>query len=281
MTQADRCCRAPSTSAASAIEQSEIDAGQEAIRDARRRASGKARARIHRCTPLRAWKPPSTERSSRCRFVEHRRDRHGGGAHPLPRRRAVAVRQARRPRPLSTRRRAIVIGEVVRIDDDGATVKPFGRRLPFGIGMAATYRQQCHRSGAAPSWKGRVINAHWRAGRRPRPAARMATAPCGSTASRQPAMTRERHRTPAEDRRAGDRHVHAALRRPAHRHLRRLRRRQVDAAVDARPFRRVRHRRRRAGRRARPRGARIPRRAARREPVARGDGRLDRRRERR
>jgi flagellum-specific ATP synthase len=50
------------------------------------------------------------------------------------------------------------IGEVVRVDENEATVKPFDGRFPVGIGMIA------HLMGAmsispAPGWKGRVINA--------------------------------------------------------------------------------------------------------------------------
>ena len=50
------------------------------------------------------------------------------------------------------------IGEVVRVDEVGATIKPFDGRVSVGIGMVA------RKIGAmclspAPSWKGRVINA--------------------------------------------------------------------------------------------------------------------------
>ncbi|MBA4790653.1 MAG: flagellar protein export ATPase FliI [Rhizobiales bacterium] len=50
------------------------------------------------------------------------------------------------------------IGEVVRIDSAGATIKPFDERVPVGIGALAS------RIGALtvspdPAWKGRVINA--------------------------------------------------------------------------------------------------------------------------
>lgn len=52
----------------------------------------------------------------------------------------------------------VTIGEVVRIDSAGATVKPFDERVPVGMGATAT------RIGALAltpdvSWKGRVINA--------------------------------------------------------------------------------------------------------------------------
>ena len=75
---------------------------------------------------------------------------------------------------------------------------------------------------------------------------------------------------------ARHRHLHAALLRPAARHLRRLRRRQVDAARHARRRRRLRHGRGGAGRRTRPRGARIPRRHDR--PQEHGQDRRRRRR---
>ena len=84
-----------------------------------------------------------------------------------------------------------------------------------------------------------------------------------------------------EDRRARHRHLHAAVFRAAARHLCRLRRRQVDAARDARRRRRLRYRRGGAGRRTRPRGARIPRRHDRPQEHGKDRGcRLDQQRER-
>ncbi len=80
-----------------------------------------------------------------------------------------------------------------------------------------------------------------------------------------PALRRARVDEADQDRRPRHRLLHAALRRPAHRRLRRLGRRQVVAAGDAGARAGFRHRGDRAGRRARPRGARISRRHARRQ----------------
>ncbi|GGF47883.1 flagellum-specific ATP synthase [Azorhizobium oxalatiphilum] len=50
------------------------------------------------------------------------------------------------------------IGEVVRVDDAGASIKPFDERVPVGIGESA-YRVGTLGLSPDPSWKGRVINA--------------------------------------------------------------------------------------------------------------------------
>lgn len=50
------------------------------------------------------------------------------------------------------------IGEVVRIDDDGVTVKPFGGRIEAGLGMRAYLVGEINLSPDS-NWKGRVINA--------------------------------------------------------------------------------------------------------------------------
>ena len=50
------------------------------------------------------------------------------------------------------------IGEVVRVDEQAATIKPFDDRVPVGIGMVASMLgTMCLHP--AKSWKGRVINA--------------------------------------------------------------------------------------------------------------------------
>jgi flagellum-specific ATP synthase len=51
-----------------------------------------------------------------------------------------------------------IVGEVVRVDESGATVKPFDGRGEVGIGMAA-HMIGPMRLSPAPSWKGRVVNA--------------------------------------------------------------------------------------------------------------------------
>ncbi|WP_034490554.1 flagellar protein export ATPase FliI [Afifella pfennigii] len=50
------------------------------------------------------------------------------------------------------------IGEVVRIDESGATIKPFETRMTFGIGTRA-WRSGPITLAPLPAWKGRVINA--------------------------------------------------------------------------------------------------------------------------
>ncbi|WGD28580.1 flagellar protein export ATPase FliI [Ancylobacter sp. WKF20] len=51
-----------------------------------------------------------------------------------------------------------IIGEVVRLDGDGATVKPFDERVALGMGASA-YKSGPLSFRPDPSWKGRVINA--------------------------------------------------------------------------------------------------------------------------
>lgn len=50
------------------------------------------------------------------------------------------------------------IGEVVRVDEAGATIKPFDNRFSVGIGMIASLIGAM-RLRPAPGWKGRVVNA--------------------------------------------------------------------------------------------------------------------------
>ncbi len=50
------------------------------------------------------------------------------------------------------------IGEVVRVDDAGASIKPFDERVPVGMGEIA-FRIGTLALSPDPSWKGRVINA--------------------------------------------------------------------------------------------------------------------------
>jgi flagellum-specific ATP synthase len=50
------------------------------------------------------------------------------------------------------------IGEVVRVDDGAATIKPFDGRIPVGIGTVA-YRMGRFALKPHPGWKGRVVNA--------------------------------------------------------------------------------------------------------------------------
>jgi len=50
------------------------------------------------------------------------------------------------------------VGEIVRVDENRATVKPFDTRFPVGMGMTARLTGAMRLSPAA-SWKGRVINS--------------------------------------------------------------------------------------------------------------------------
>ena len=145
------------------------------------------------------------------------------------------------------------IGEVVRIDGDGVTAKPFDSHVAAGLGLIA-YRLPPKTLSPHASWKGRVINALGQpldgAGALPAGERVMST-----DADPPPAMSRARVRAPLQTGvRVIDLFTPICIG-PAHRHLRRLRRRQVDPAVDAGAKRRLRHRRDGAGRRARPRGA--------------------------
>ena len=148
------------------------------------------------------------------------------------------------------------LGEVVRIDESGVTVKPFETTMKAGLGTTARRRGFVTIS-PHPSWKGRIVNALGApiddgAPVVPRrtPRSQRSRAAAGHAPAARPHA--------AEDRRQGHRFLHAALCRAAHRHFRGLRHRQVDAARHARPLPRLRHRRHRAGRRTRPRGARLP-----------------------
>ena len=111
----------------------------------------------------------------------------------------------------------------------------------------------------AERWLGRVVNAMGEPidgrgrCRRARRLLRSATAP-------PPAHARRRVRRAARSRRARAQHIPHVLPRPAHGHLRRLRRRQIGAAVDARAQRGGRYFGDRPRRRTRPRGAGVHRR---------------------
>ncbi len=118
-----------------------------------------------------------------------------------------------------------------------------------------------------PSWKGRVINALGV------PIDAAGPLQQGEATRRDQRRAAARHAPRADRATFAHRHprhrsLHADLRRAAHRHLRRLRGRQIDPSRHARRRARLRRRRHRSRRRARPRGARISRRCARR-PIAR------------
>ena len=156
-------------------------------------------------------------------------------------------------------------GEVVRIGPDAVTVKSFGGRVEAGLGAAVrkarpfSYRARSELEGAGHE-RARRAGRWWRAAGpgSPHGADRRGTA-------RRPGA-RPRQET-AQDRRAGDRHLLPALCRAAHRHLRWIGGRQIDPPGHAGRVPRLRHGGGGAGRRARPRGARIPRGCARLQPA--------------
>ena len=120
--------------------------------------------------------------------------------------------------------------------------------------------RQLDAGGGAPdraAWLGRVVNAMGEPidGKGPLPTGPVALSVPQSAAARACAPARRRA---ARSRRARAQHLHDLLPRPAHGHLRRLRRRQIGAALDAGAQRRGRRVGHRAGRRARPRGAGVP-----------------------
>jgi flagellum-specific ATP synthase len=115
----------------------------------------------------------------------------------------------------------VEIGEVVRIDDSSATLKPFDTRSDVTIGARA-FRAEALSLSPHRAWKGRVIDALGRpidgAGELPsgdRPAGAGSGAAAHRSARRRP--------------------VHAIMRRTESGHLRRLRRRQVVAPRHAGP----------------------------------------------
>ena len=127
----------------------------------------------------------------------------------------------------------VQLGEVVRIDSNGVTAKPFNSHVAAGLGLVA-YRLPPATLSPHPSWKGRVLNALGEPldGAGPLHAGeRVDVDGCGSAARDQP---HPRART-VTDRRARGRPVHAALPRPTNRHLCRFGRRQDDIALHARP----------------------------------------------
>ena len=52
----------------------------------------------------------------------------------------------------------VQLGEVVRIDSDGVTAKPFDSHIGAGLGLVA-YRLPPKTIAPHPGWKGRVLNA--------------------------------------------------------------------------------------------------------------------------
>ena len=203
-----------------------------------------------------------------------RRQRHRGDAGLLPRRRPLAVREARRVRRAGVGG-ALAAGRGRSHRCGGVTVKPFEATLRAGLGTTA-WRRGFVTLNPHVSWKGRTINALGEPidGGGPLQQGDAARVDRARAAGADAAAARPHAR---EDGRQGHRPLHAAVRRPAHRHLRRLRHRQVDAARHARPLAGLRHRRHRARRRARPRGARVHGGCAGAGPGARGGRRRHRR----
>ena len=131
------------------------------------------------------------------------------------------------------------LGEIVRIDATGVTVKPFDTGMKAGLGTTARRRGFVTISPHV-SWKGRIVNALGAPIDDAGPLLQ-GERPVFSDREPPPAMRRQRARTPLQ---TGVRVIDLftpSVRGPAHRHIRRLRHRQVDAARHARPLPRFRH----------------------------------------
>ena len=147
--------------------------------------------------------------------------------------------------------------EVIGFSGNNAVVMPFAGLDGVRRGCRAVIANAAGQVRPSPAWLGRVLNAmgepidgkgpidagHF-ADDLPQPAAAGAFAQAGRQAAR--------------SRRARAQYIPYLLPRPAHGYLRRFRRRQIGAAVDAGAQCRCRRHRDRPGRRTRPRGAGIP-----------------------
>ena len=165
--------------------------------------------------------------------------------------------------------------EVIGFTGNNAVVMPFAGLEGVRRGCRAVIANAASQVRPSPSWLGRVLNAMGEPidGKGPltaRPVADAVPQPAAAGAFAQP------RRRAARSRRARAQHLPHLLPRPAAGHLRRLRRRQVGAAVDAGAQCRRRHLGDRPRRRTRPRGAGIPAgRPRRRGPGALGGGGRD------
>ena len=122
--------------------------------------------------------------------------------------------------------------EVVRIDAQGASIKAFELDTLTSLGARVT-REGPLRLAPHPSWKGRVINALGV----PIDAAgplQQGEAPVEINAAPPPRHAPRADRATLAHRHPRHRSLHAHLRRAAHRHFRRLRRRQIDPSRHAR-----------------------------------------------
>ena len=123
------------------------------------------------------------------------------------------------------------LGEVVRVDETGATIKAFEAVVDVGLGTAA-WRKGPITISPHPGWKGRILNAlgHPIDGEGPLPLGGDRDFHRARTAGADAAQAGQHAGT---DGRSRYRSVHPDLRRPAHRHLRGIGHRQVDAARHA------------------------------------------------
>ena len=171
----------------------------------------------------------------------------------------------------------VQIGEVVRIDDASATLKPFDARSDASIGARA-YRTDNLSLSPHRSWKGRIVDALGR------PIDGAGELACGDRsapldAAPPPPLRRGRVHAPLRTGVRSHRSLHPLVPGTENRRLRGLWGRQVVASGDAGQGDASRRRRHCAGRRARSRSARIsPRHAWRGSSVSRRR-RFDRRRE--
>ena len=150
----------------------------------------------------------------------------------------------------------IQIGEVVKIDDASATLKPFDARCDAAIGARA-YRTENLSLSPDASWKGRVIDA---LGRPLDGAGDLAYGTTRAARRRSASGDAACARVSSDpDGRARGRSLHPALPWPAYRSVCGFGRGQVVIAGDARPRSAIRHRRHRPRRRTWKGSTRIPR----------------------
>ncbi len=168
--------------------------------------------------------------------------------------------------------------EVIGFSGSNAVVMPFGGLDGVRRGCRAVIATAASQVRPSPAWLGRVINAMGEPIDGKGPLLQGAVADALPQLAAAGAFAQARRRA-ARSRRARAQYVPDLLPRPAARHLRRLRRRQIGAAVDAGAQRRCRHLGHRPDRRTRPRGAGIPAGGSRRRgpgALGRGGGDLGR-----
>ena len=146
--------------------------------------------------------------------------------------------------------------EVIGFSGNNAVVMPFAGLEGVRRGCRAVIANAAGQVRPSPAWLGRVVNAMGEPIDGKGPIAHGGS-PMPYRNPPPPAHSRKRVGAPLDLGVRGAQYVPDLLPRPAHGHLRRFRRRQIGAAVDAGAQRRCRRHRDRPGRRTRPRGAGI------------------------